>query len=153
MPVYSFKERFVPFILNGSKPHTIRKRRKYPAKPGDTLYLYFGLRTKYSKKLREEKCLDVKTIYIKQKAICIAPCRLSDYQIDLLRNKKLRRISFKYLTIEECDRLAWMDGFRPEGSTLKNPKGSFELMYRWWKQTHDLPFIGDIIYWDPKDKT
>jgi hypothetical protein len=23
----------------------------------------------------------------------------------------------------------------------------FDTMLRWWKQTHELPFVGDIIYW------
>ncbi len=49
MPAYSFKERFVPFILDGTKTQTVRSRRRHPAKPGDTLYLYSGLRTKYCK--------------------------------------------------------------------------------------------------------
>jgi hypothetical protein len=45
------------------------------------------------------------------------------------------------------DRFAWLDGFRPKGSTIKNPKGAHAMMMGFWKETHQLPFIGDIIYW------
>jgi hypothetical protein len=43
MPAYSYKERFVPMVKDGSKPHTIRSRRKNPAKPGSkhTSYLFW----------------------------------------------------------------------------------------------------------------
>lgn len=64
MPAYSFKERFVQPIFNRTKRQTIRGKRKHRAKPGDTLYLYFGMRTKYCKKLGEEICTDVKDIII-----------------------------------------------------------------------------------------
>ena len=45
------------------------------------------------------------------------------------------------------DHFAWDDGFRPDGATRLNPTGAFELMMRFWKQTHELPFIGDLIKW------
>lgn len=46
MPAYNFKKQFVPMIISGEKPHTIRARRKRPTKVGDRLMLYTGLRTK-----------------------------------------------------------------------------------------------------------
>lgn len=46
MPAYNFKKQFVPMIISGEKPHTIRARRKRPTKVGDPLMLYTGLRTK-----------------------------------------------------------------------------------------------------------
>lgn len=149
MPAYSFQERFVPFVLEGSKPQTIRKRRNQKIEPGSILYLYFGMRTKYCRKLREEVCSDVRTIRISKKGkIFICDERLSDYQFEYFINKKFWR--GRTLSVDENERLAWLDGFRPEGTTLASPKGSFNLMIRWWKQTHELPFYGDIIYWKPK---
>ena len=46
MPAYSFSHmEFVSKILDGSKPHTIRPRRKNPTKPGDVLTLYYRQRS------------------------------------------------------------------------------------------------------------
>ena len=46
MGLYNFKPQFVPFILNGTKAHTIRAIRKdgLVDEPGDTMFLYTGLR-------------------------------------------------------------------------------------------------------------
>lgn len=131
MPAYSFKERFVPLILDGSKRQTIRKKRKGQAKPGSTLYLYFGMRTKWCRKLKETPCVDVKEIVITQ-----------DGKIF---------VGGKKLTWSQRDVLAYNDGFR-NGDDGMFPdycetKGCFDIMFRWWSQTHELPFIGDIIYW------
>jgi len=129
MPAYSFKERFVPLILSGAKKQTIRKKRKGQAKPGDPLYLFYGMRTKWCKRLLNTTCTSVRTIVIKRTG--------SVY----INGRKLTEI--------EKDELAYNDGFSPE--TLQdvriNKKGCFALMFRWWNQTHELPFKGDIIYW------
>ena len=76
MPAYSFKKRFAGSVRNGRKRQTIRKPRKYPTKPGDTLYLYTALRTKWAKKLREVTCKSVHRIYIffNKPYIHISPC-------------------------------------------------------------------------------
>ncbi len=118
MPAYSFQERFIPLIKNGTKTQTIRKKRKGQAKPGSPLYLYFGLRTKYCKKIAERVCKSVVEIIIE-----------GDGNV-LIGGRKLSTI--------EKERLAVQDGFE-----------NFETMFLWWNQTHNLPFIGDIIYWAP----
>lgn len=125
MPAYSYKERFVPLILDGSKPFTIRNPRRFKTKVGDTLYHYYAMRTKFCKKLVEDKCLDTDTILITKSGQVM--------------------VSKVVLSQSEKDRLAWLDGFRIEGSTLRNCEGCFGLMLRWWKQTNGLPFKGDII--------
>lgn len=155
MPAYSFKGQFVPYVEEGSKPHTIRARRKNFAKKGDMLYLYFGMRTKFCRKIREESCTDVRTIFIgylfKKVAIGICNKRLDDFELEELKAGKidLNEIGFKILSDVETNRLAWRDGFRPEGSSYYNTAGCFDLMMRFWNTTHELPFYGDIIYWDP----
>jgi hypothetical protein len=53
MGLYNFQARFAPAILSGSKRQTIRARRVREDKPGDTLYLYTGLRQPGAKKLGE----------------------------------------------------------------------------------------------------
>ena len=64
MGLYNFQQRFVPFILAGTKTHTIRARRANPDKPGNTLYLYTGLRTKKAKLLMRVPCVKVEEITI-----------------------------------------------------------------------------------------
>jgi hypothetical protein len=128
MPAYSFKERFVPMILDGSKCQTIRANRKGRqghAKPGDTVYLYFGMRTKWCRKLGEGICSQIDPIKITDGGIYIAG-----------------------MPDNFTDMFAWLDGFRPEGSTFVKSEGSFELILRFWRQTHSLPFEGTIIHWE-----
>jgi len=64
MPAYNFQARFVPKILAGTKPHTIRKRRKHPTKVGDILWLYSGMRTKTCKLIAGAPCVRVEPIVI-----------------------------------------------------------------------------------------
>jgi hypothetical protein len=153
MPAYSFKERFVSMVVDGSKPHTIRARReKGFAKKGDTLYLYFGMRTKWCRKLREETCSTVRTIIITSNDIFLTADRMSDLEVQQLEDHLLRKNEVVVgIRLDDTLRntLAWCDGFRPEGSTRKQPGNSFELMIRFWRSTHQLPFIGDLIDWIP----
>ncbi|MBA4196563.1 MAG: hypothetical protein C0459_03315 [Chitinophaga sp.] len=116
MPAYSFKERFIPLIKSGLKKQTIRKKRKGQAKPGDTVYLYYGMRTKWCTKIGEAICTDTKDITITKDSLLIDNIKVSKKQ---------------------CEVLAKADGFE-----------SFEIMMHWWNQTHQLPFNGDIIYWN-----
>jgi len=127
MPAYSFKERFVPLILSGEKKQTIRNKRKGQAKPGNPLYLFYGMRTKWCKRLLDTTCTAVKSIEIKRTG--------SVY------------INGRKLTNMEKNILAYDDGFRHEDDLLRGYGGCFQIMLRWWKQTHELPFKGDIIYW------
>lgn len=165
MPAYSFKERFVPWVLDGTKPHTIRDRRKHPARVGDPLYLYYGMRTKWCRKLREEKCLKTGSIFIHPEGrvylfggLLAAPNFSAAGLAQMADVFKIEKTSFtcidgetiscRLLTEEETNRLAWLDGFRPNGTTLQNPDGAFDLMCRYWKAANSLPYLGDIIYWN-----
>lgn len=136
MPAYSFQERFIPFLLDGSKDHTIRKERagrSRHARPGETVYLYYGMRTKWCQKIGEATCSAVRKIRITVDDIIVYDENLDEQPINR--------------TLHELNTFAWKDGFRPEGTTKDNPTGAFSLMLRFWKQTHDLPFQGLVIYW------
>lgn len=137
MPAYSFKEQFIPFLLDGSKEHTVRNNRvqingrSRHALPGDTVFLYYGMRTKFCRKIGEATCRATQDICITEQGIYFP----------------LGPGSFRTYFPEECDAFAWKDGFRPEGATMGNPSGAFDLMLQFFKQTHDLPFQGVVIYW------
>lgn len=155
MPSYNFKPRFVPMVKEGSKNQTIRARPKNGRTPkmGDMLYLFSGLRTKFTTRLLTTPLKAVKGIYIDENRIIIYDRPLDDQEMFLAKhlpfNKNLP--GPHELTILK-DQFAWLDGFRPDGSTFESPTGSFDLMLKFWRLTHDLPFVGDLIYWDGKDK-
>jgi hypothetical protein len=117
MPAYSFKEQFIPSIKSGKKRQIIRKKRKGQAKPGDMLYLYYGMRTKWCTKIGEAVCTATEEIEIKADGVI--------------------KIGGKKLKMWDKRILAEDDGFK-----------DFDAMMSFWNQTHELPFVGDIIYWN-----
>lgn len=66
MPLIGFKKRFAPLVESGKKRQTIRAKRRDGRNPhpGETLYLYTGLRTKGCRKIGEVTCLGVQEITI-----------------------------------------------------------------------------------------
>jgi len=130
--ILSFKKRFAGKIRNGSKRQTIRAPRKYPIYPGETLYLYTALRTKYAKKLREVKCKTVTNIEIKFNSGVV--------RIDLIDDEMIT------LSGSLLNRFARLDGFK-----------SWEDMKSFWIQEHGVKkgkrkvilriFKGILITW------
>jgi hypothetical protein len=150
MGLYNFQERFVPFIKDGSKPHTIRAIRKYPQKVGALMHLFFGLRTKYSTRIIPAlPCKSVKTIiFYDDGDVFIHPEILNIEQATQfveITNLHIARRTLHLLDDTDKDELAWRDGFRVDDKGTR--KGCFYLMLRWWRQTHELPFAGHIQYW------
>ena len=119
MGLYNFQKRFARFVRDGSKRHTIRAKRKHPDKPGDTLHLYTGLRTKNAELLGRAICVRVEDIRIDQN------CGV------LVDGERLR--------LSERNALAFCDGFRSRGVDH-----AFEEMMEFWNGR--LPFSGDIIH-------
>jgi hypothetical protein len=121
MPLLGFKKRFAPAVEAREKRQTIRARRKdgRDPKPGDTLYLYTGLRTKKVRKLRQETCKQVRSVMIDEDGM-------------LLLNG--------LAVVERADRNAFAiaDGF-----------GSFDELVDYWQTEHgrELPWHGIVIYW------
>jgi hypothetical protein len=70
VPALNFQSRFAPLILAGTKRSTIRRRRKdrRDPKPGQTLYLFTGMRTKSCRRLLETRCERVRPINLIQLA-------------------------------------------------------------------------------------
>ena len=64
MPAYNFKKQFADAVESGQKRQTIRLERSRPTVPGDTLYLYTGMRTRSCRKLMETACVDVQDVSI-----------------------------------------------------------------------------------------
>jgi hypothetical protein len=135
MGLYNFQSRFAPYILDGSKTHTIRRDRR--DEPGNTCHLYTGLRTKAARCLMRAPCTQVEEIEIRPSGQIL--------------------IEGEQLSHSEMDLLAWRDGFRPFGATEQSPWGAHRLMMRFWRTTSkgkaswaSLPFHGFVIHWQPK---
>ncbi len=142
-------------VKDGSKPGTIRAFRKYPVKAGQVAHLYYGMRTKFCMKLVEPSPVikAVKVRYINDtggvalidRANWMNPGIVS--LIELYGKIEVDKWpSVRWLNNHERNLLAWADGFRyPADSPQVDC--SFELMVRFWKQTHALPFVGNYILW------
>lgn len=120
MGAYNFQKRFVPFIRNGSKRHTIRAKRAHADKPGNTLHLYTGMRTKSCRLLGRSVCVKVEEIVIS-----------AAHQVF---------VDGVELNADEKNALAFCDGFRARGM-----EHAFEEMMAFWNGR--LPFTGDILHW------
>jgi len=160
MPAYSFNERFVPMVVDGSKRQTIRAfRLRQVPRIGQKAHLFFGMRTKNCRKLVENspEIKDVKLILITafQEVILFnAPLeireeiRTSYKKISPFILKKIVP-EYVYLLNEEKWKLAFDDGFRYTGNREwdKPCLEDWELMIKYWTKTQSLPFLGEIIYW------
>jgi len=62
MVAYGFKERFILPIRTGRKRQTIRAERKRHARPGETLQLYHGMRTRHCVLIGRAPCIDVRPV-------------------------------------------------------------------------------------------
>jgi hypothetical protein len=120
-----FKRRFAPMVEDGSKTHTIRGTRKMVPKVGEICHCYVDPRQKTMRLLGRWECLKVEEITIK----------LNDWieRVDVC-------IEGIALSADECNSLAWRDGFRTRGY-----EHAFEEMMEFWQGR--LPFTGHVIHW------
>jgi len=123
-----------PLPHHGVRPkrQTIRAVRKVPIKPGDTLHLFTGMRTKGCRKIGEVTCRS-----------------LHEITIDHMHGKRLSEdamptmdwdggwIGLYYEDPARFEReLAKRDGF-----------ANAREMYDWFERTHGLPFHGVVVRW------
>lgn len=124
MGLYNFRARFVEPILAGRKQHTIRARRRYPERVGNTMHLYTGLRTKAARLLLRVPCMKIEDIAIvsgcKHAGGCTCDAQVSVDGVELDHGER--------------ERLAVLDGFT-----------SFAEMSAFWKGR--VPFDGQIVHW------
>ena len=123
MPAFSFKKQFVAPIQAGTKRHTIRGERKdgrVPAKVGDNISLFCGMRTKGCFRILPGTVLCTK----------VQPIQIYDGCLGLHRIM----VDGTELDIGESECLAKADGFN-----------GWRDMARFWDGR--LPFKGFIIHW------
>ena len=152
MPAFSFKEQFVPFVKDGSKPGTIRAARKQIPRVGQLAHLYYAMRTKYCTKLVEDSptIRSINGIYIGAKGeVAIMDVVITkDNEADLLHYMNLLPkthclgAKLTWLTKKQKDALAWHDGFRSPDHPHSH-RGCFDLMVKFW----ELPVISNYHLW------
>lgn len=120
MVAYNFQKQFVPAIESGEKTHTIRKNGKRPhAKAGSDIQLYYGMRTKVCRKIRDAVCVFAIPIAINVSSTTITEIRLGSELVD------------------DLEAFAQSDGFE-----------SLEAMHRFWLDFHGVGlFEGTFIEW------
>ena len=121
--VLNFKKVFAPAVEAGTKPCTIRAKRKDGRDPqvGDTLRLYTGLRTQAARLLREAVCSTVKPVLI---------------QPSIGAGDHLVWLDDQMLTAEALQQLAEQDGF-----------ANADDFVAFFRANHGLPFSGYQIGW------
>lgn len=162
MPLFGFKKQFVPYVENGTKRQTIRAFRKYPVLPGSKAHLYYALRTKQARKLvsipptikkvqiiavLEDGSVgiyDHQVIPEDHKYTITGRIKQKDYFLlkPGINNEPITMIDGIWLDEKQKNDLAWCDGFREPGHV-----SYFDQMLNFFKKSHSLPFIGNIIYW------
>ena len=131
MGLYNFQSRFVPFILDGRKMHTIRATRAHPDKPGNTLHLYSGLRQKGARLLMRVPCVKVEEIEIM-------------HRIERFKNPdngKIERVEWFSIWIDDQE----LSGSENEELARRDGFSDFQEMMKFWDGR--LPFEGQIIHW------
>lgn len=128
MPAYSFQKQFVQKILDGSKTHTIRRRRKYPTKAGSFLSLYVGMRTKSCKLIAEVPCEMVEKIIV------------FPWKKEILIADQDERGQYRTMQPSVVVALAQRDGF-----------DSVDAFFKFFERYRAEQLLGmEIIHWDPK---
>ena len=123
-----FKGMFAPFVQNGSKRHTIRRRRKIRPRVGDVAHCYVNPRQKTMRLLGRWPVTRVQEIEIKQSShparllVTIDGAELDDLDVELLFHR---------------------DGFRDRN---REPYQAMAQARMFWADK--LPFVGDLIHWD-----
>lgn len=121
MRVLMFQDRFAGKVLDGSKPHTMRKTAR--CKPGYVLSLRRWTGKPYRSKqetLRTETCLSVEPVHMEN-------VRGRGFSVS---------IDGRSLLLSQIEDLALADGF-----------DSYADMVSWFLHTHGLPFDGFLISW------
>ena len=130
-----FQSRFVPFVLDGTKTHTIRAIRKNPPRVGEICHCYANPRQRTMRLLGRWPCVAIEKILIYERG---------DGTFGVV-------IEGEELSIDEKDQLACRDGFRSK----RIHRGAFAIMMRYWMATHGnekrttgFDFEGQIIHWN-----
>jgi len=134
MPALNFQARFAAAVASGDKRQTIRAYRKdgRDPKPGDTLHLYAGMRTKACRKLGEVRCKSAKRLRIERFTNNAVP------MVEVYREDGSPEWATDFFgdPFQAERRFARRDGFK-----------NWPEMWQWFERVYGLPFEGLLIRW------
>jgi hypothetical protein len=128
MRVFLFQEQFHPMILDGTKPHTIRKTAR--CAPGDAL----SLRRWTGRPYRSKQAVLMDAVCKSVQPICIGHALMPEIKGVLVS------VNGFLLSGNGIAALARADGFKCATDMLS-----------WFDETHGLPFEGFLIEWEPAE--
>lgn len=154
MVAYSFQKTFVPAIRAGVKRQTIRADRRRHARPGESMQLYSGMRTRQCFKIIDDPvCERLDEIRIDLRSLAGTEPAGED---NAAMMEQLRAVSIEIngraLNRGEKHLLAMADGFSTwEFRKSKLPMLPFVAMVTFWMSEHgSVDFRGVIIRWRPQ---
>ncbi|WP_151087364.1 hypothetical protein [Hymenobacter baengnokdamensis] len=125
--ILSFKQVFVPAVVAGTKPHTIRAGRRW--RVGMSIQFYQDSRQKTMVKFRPDAVATV------VQEVAIQRTRLANGKW-APRDELAVFVDNRQLTPLECQELARRDGF-----------DDFAQLLEFFANSHGFPFTGQLIGW------
>ncbi len=154
--ILGFKKQFVPYVLDGSKRHTIRAGDRWRVGMRADLYEESRRPKKYDESgaqvsgmrlLFRDQVTKVEPIVIEHRANRHAYRETWANTFIRIADVELSPCS------DEADLFAWHDGFRPWKDDPRNSTMSFVHMVEFWEREHGFGrrihrFDGQVVYWD-----
>lgn len=140
--IFGFKPQFVPFVLDGTKTHTIRAPRADGSVPrvGQTAHCYKNVRQRSQKLLGAWPIVRVESIVITEFFNKAIPLAIS--------------IEGNLLKADEAEQFLWRDGFREPRNflqvQLKAQYPSIQQAAEFWRArlADGKHWKGFVIHWD-----
>jgi hypothetical protein len=138
-----FKDRFEPFIMDGSKTHSIRGGERWSV----------GMRADLYVRMRQP---DMRLLF-RAPVVRVEPIRISLRQVEFRPDNFLVSLAIEIngqlLDDDEANALAWRDGFRDSPVDFDGPSEALNEMTWFWLKEHGAagdmpPFEGQIVHWD-----
>ena len=122
MVAYSFKRQFADKVEAGTKRQTIRAPRTRHARPGETVQLYTGMRTKACRKLGEAECVAVRRIFVDTAAD----------RIEIVSETEPNTLLTKWPELAEFARADGFEGWSDMRQFFQTEGGTFEGVLIQW---------------------
>lgn len=147
--ILGFKDRFEPYVLDGSKTHSIRAGKRWEV--GMRADCYVRPRQKGMRLLYRATVVRVDPI-----SIWLRPPQARLYADERVFAGALGiAVCDTVLSDDEANLLAWQDGFRSRPCERGGPLDALAEMAMFWLPVYRLeekPFHGQLIHWDYKKR-
>ena len=150
MVAYSFQKQFIEQIQLRTKQQMIRALRKRHARVGETLQLYFGMRTKVCGKIIPDPvCIGVDEVWIDLSPLVDPKEPTTAAELEAIARLVSLEVNERMIEGAERDALAAADGFdRHTWKSTGEPLSPWAAMVAFWMVEHGAAvFRGVLIRW------